>query len=407
MSFLQFMNLVPELQELVARNCEAHELLALAQTCSSLHGLAIRALYYDVDISVHNLPGYFPCFYGGTVDVLAQNPRAELGSRAQTCHKRQDMFVDALKLHPEHGQRVVRLTWTYFDRWDPVAEEFLNDEPLWVALQVLKAVKYLDFAVLTWQRELVPPPPLFPRAQHIRLLGEMSFAFVRAILLSSDPENFISLDLDNLQDYGEFHGGDFVNLADLSLIPEHEDDQGNPVVRHPGTMRGHLRRLEGRCRNLRRLSLRSVGNDDHRDAKWSQTIDEARYQEWAAFIHSTRFTLECLTIEQGLEPTQTNIGRCRPQRIHYGLPMEDRFIDHLLPTLLTGSFPKLKDLRVYGIGAPPRSEMVQAFRPKHPDIRGYVDEKLSAAFGPGVELEVREHATKRFYYHLNGATYDS
>ena len=313
------------------------------------------------------------------------------------------MFVESLKIHPEHGELVVRFTWTYFDRWDALAEEYLDDAPLWIALQLLQTVKYLDFGVLMFHREAVPPP-LFPRVQHIRLLGEMPWAFVRAILLSSDPANFVSLDLDNLQDGGEFHGGDFGNSADLSLTPELEDDEGNPVVRHPGTMRGHLRRLEGKCRNLRRLSLRSVGNDDYRDAKWSPVIDEARYQEWASFILSARFTLEYLTIEQGLEPTQTNIGRCRPHPISYGLPMEDRFINHLLPALLTGSFPRLKKLHVYGIGAPARSEMVQAFRPKHPDVRGFVEEKLLAAFGPRIELDVRESATKSFYYHHDIAT---
>lgn len=186
------------------------------------------------------------------------------------------MFVESLKVHPEHGKLVVRFTWTYFDRWDALAEEYLDDAPLWIALQLLQTVNYLDFGVLMFYREAVPPP-LFP--QHIRLLGEMPWAFVRAILLSSDPANFVSLDPDNLQDGGEFHGGDFGNSADLSLTPELEDDEGNPVVRHPGTMRGHLRRLEGKCRNLRRLSLRSVGNDDYRDAKWSPVIDEARYQE--------------------------------------------------------------------------------------------------------------------------------
>lgn len=237
----------------------------------------------------------------------------------------------------------------------------------------------------------------------------MSYAFVRAALLSSNPENWISLDVENLQDYGQFHDNDIYNMGDLSLIPEVDDDQGNPIVRHPGPMRGHLRRLEGRCGNLRRLILRSVGQDEEDNARWSPSIDEARYQEWASFILSTCLTLQCLTIEQGLEPTATNIADCRGRwgPFQYGLPMEDRFIDHLFPTLLSASFPKLKELHVYGIGCPPNKDMNRWSKPKHPDIRGYVNEKLSVAFGSGVELEVSEHATKSFHYRLEGGTYDS
>ncbi|KAG4415607.1 hypothetical protein IFR04_011276 [Cadophora malorum] len=403
MSFPQFMSLTPELQEQVADHCQAHELLALARTCSSLHVVALRALYFDVDISVHNLPGSFPSTRN-TVDILAENPHAELGYKTQECLKRQDMFVESLKSHPSYGQWVVRLTWTYIVRWDEDTGESVSDEPLWEALKLLSMVRYLDVASIACQRELVPPPPLFPRAKHIRLVGQMSFAFVRAILLSSDPTNFVSLDLDNLQDFGQFHGGDFVTGAYLSSIPELEDDQGNPTVRHPGTMRGHLLRLQGRCTNLRRLILRSVGNDEADDERWSPKLDEERYNEWATFLNSVSLTLEYLTIEQGLEPNPTNVVHCRPQECQYGRPMDIRFLEHFLPSLSTNFWPRLRQASVYGIGSLPRSHL-RNYATIEPDLVRRVSEDLSTRLGPLVLLDVQQSATKTFFYRDDGVMY--
>jgi len=373
-----------------------------------LHDIAIDALYYHVDISTHNLVGLFPTSYGTL--ALAENPDSNLKicDEVQHCLKRQDMFLRSLELRPEYGPRVNQFTWTYFSRCNPSNDQPVSDQPIWAALECLTSVKYLDFASMAWQRERDPPPALFPAAEHIRLTGQMSFAFVRALLCPTQAEHLVSLELNNLQDLGQFKEGvDFELMADLSQIPESEDDDGNSIVRHPGNMRTHLRRLEGRCSRLKSLCLRSVGNDDNRDRRWSPALDEARYQEWASFILSTRLTLECLTIEQGMEPTQSGIGRCRVQPAQYGRPMDDRFVDHLLPGLLEWSFPKLKQVYICGIGSSPRLEMVQNFRPKRPNLHQYIHEKLSVALGSGVELEVREHATKSFFYRRNGNVYES
>ncbi|KAG4438658.1 hypothetical protein IFR05_005839 [Cadophora sp. M221] len=405
MSFAQFMDLALELQEEVARNCEAHELSALAQTCSWLHGVAIRALYHHVDISTHNIAGLFPA---RNMFTLAENPIADLGDEIDHCIEKQRKFFRSMKLRPEYGAGVTRLTWTYFSQCSPTNDKPISDKPVWRALQCLTSVKYLDFASIAFQRERNPPPALFPVAEHIRLVGPMSFAFVRAILFSGQAERLVSLDLDNVLDIGQYkEGKDFKSMADLSLIPESEDSDGISVTRHPGNMRGHLKYLEGRCPRLKYLCLRSVGNDQEGDCRWSPAIDEARYDEWASFITSVRSSLEHLVVEQGLEPNQSEIGRCRPQPIQLGRPMDDRFLTHLLPALLAGGFEKLKGLQVYGIGARARPEVVQSYRPKYLQLCQDIHEKLLAALGAGVDLEVREHATKSFFYHLSGNTYDS
>ncbi|KAK0128298.1 hypothetical protein ONS95_000273 [Cadophora gregata] len=408
MSASKYLRLAPELQEQVMRSCEASELLALACSCKILNEIAIDALYYLVDISTHNLVGLFPTSYDTL--ALAENPDPHLLilDDVEKCLKRQELFIRSMELRPDYGAHVKKFTWTYFSRCDPSNDQPVSDQPTWVALERLTAVKHLDFASMAFQRELDPPPSLFPAAEHIRLTGQMSFAFVRAMLGPKQAEHLVSLELNNLQDLGQFREGENFELsADLSLIPESEDKDGNSVVRHPGNMRTHLKSIEGRCPRLKYLSLRSVGNDDNSDRRWSPAHDEARYQEWASFILSIRFTLERLTIEQGLEPTQTGIGRCLMQPVQYGRPMDDRFVDHLLPVLLDGEFLALQKIHIYGIGAAPRLEIVQKFKPKHHELHRNIHEKLSMALGSGVEIVVKEDATRSFFYRLNGETYDS
>ncbi|KAH7348386.1 hypothetical protein BKA65DRAFT_259758 [Rhexocercosporidium sp. MPI-PUGE-AT-0058] len=406
MSVPQFMNLVPELQEQIAHNCQACDLLALAQTCSSLHGSAMRALYYHVDISTHNIAGIFPA---RSMFALAENPIAELPDEIDRCISRQRMFIRSMRIHPEYGARVTRLTWTYFSLCSPTNDKPISDRPTWRAFECLTSVKYVDFASMAFQRERNPPPPLFPAAEHVRLAGPMSFAFVRAILLSGQPERFVSLDLDNVLDLGQYkEGRDFAGTADLSLIPESVDSYGNSITRHPGNMRGHLRHLEGRCPRLKYLCLRSVGNDEDGDDRWAPALDEARYDEWASFITSVRASLVHLVIEQGLEPNQTGMSYCRrPIPVQYGRPMDDRFLAHLLPALLTGGFSKLKEIHVFGIGADARAEIVPRYRPKALGLCQFVYENLLAVLGQDVEIEVQENATKTFFYRLSGNTYDS
>ncbi|KAH9204341.1 hypothetical protein DL95DRAFT_496954 [Leptodontidium sp. 2 PMI_412] len=383
MSFTQFMDLVPELQEQVVRNCEARELLVLAQTCSSIHGLAIRALYHHVDISTHHIAGLFQA---RNMFALAENPIAELPDEIDHCIQRQRMFVRSMKLRPEYGAGVTRLTWTYFSQCNPKNDKPISDKPMWRALQRLTSVKYLDFASIAFQRERDPPPALFPVAEHIRLIGPMSFAFVRAILFSGQAERLVSLDLDNVLDLGQYkEGKDFKSMADLSLIPESADSDGTSVTRHPGNMRGHLQHLVGRCPRLKYFVFGALATTRREIAGGRQLTMRQ-------------------VIEQGLEPNQTGIGRCRPHPIQLGRPMDDRVLNHLLPALLTRGFAKLKELRLYGIGANARPEIVQNYRSKCFNLCQDVHEKLLAALGPGVKLEVREHATKTFFYYLTGNT---
>lgn len=291
----------------------------------------------------------------------------------------------------------------------------------------LRSVQYLDFASKAFSQPYDPkiffvsrdmeqpddpgstyvlPPPLCPAAKHIRLAGQMSFAFVRAFLLSNQPAGIISLDLDNLQDLGQQREGWKLGTSlDLCLVPEREDLNVNRVLRHPGPMRGHLRRLEGRCTGLKRLILRSVGQDLSPDYTWSPIIDAARYQEWASFIKSVRHTLQHLTLEFGLAPEEDCVSQRPGSWYQYGRPMVDRFMDHLLPTLLTEHWPCLTKIEIYGIGAPPR-QWITKFSSKYTALAQTVEKRLQESLGARVVVDVREYATKNFFHRDHG-TYDS
>lgn len=284
----------------------------------------------------------------------------------------------------------------------------VSEEPTWEAFKLLPNVKYLDFASLASQREHIVPPPLFPRVTHLRLLGQMSWNFLRAFTSALNPSQLISLEFDNLQDFGQMSEGEDLDWStDLSKLRECEDTEGNPIVRHPGAMRGHLRLLAGKCSGLKSLCLRSVGNDDDRVGRWSPTLDTERYNEWALFIKSVQPTLENLTIEQGLEFDNKSTLHCRPQPLQVGRPMDARFTSTILPVLIEGYWPCLKRMTIMGIGSRPR-QVVKSFLPTESTTATHMKDQLAASAQlRNVLLEVREVATKTFFYRISEPTYDS
>ncbi len=55
---------------------------------------------------------------------------------------------------------------------------------------------------------------------------------------------------------------DYADFADLSHVPETDDESSRPLVRISGPMRGHLSPYIGKLTNLEHLRLRTVGQDD-------------------------------------------------------------------------------------------------------------------------------------------------
>ncbi|KAF8861390.1 hypothetical protein BDZ45DRAFT_740456 [Acephala macrosclerotiorum] len=142
---------------------------------------------------------------------------------------------------------------------------------------------------MAYRRERMIPKAWLPTIEHLRLVGQMSFAFTRRFLDTIDPAKLVSLEFDNLQDFGQLEDGVEYQVDNLLNHPlESEDSSGNPIIRRPGVMRGNLRLLQGRCTNLKNLSLRSVGSDHEWDSSWLAEKDEARYKEWGSFIDSVK-----------------------------------------------------------------------------------------------------------------------
>ncbi|KAE8445145.1 hypothetical protein EG329_013747 [Mollisiaceae sp. DMI_Dod_QoI] len=377
MSFSQFTILPLELQEEILKKCTPNEQLDFARTSKRSHNLIIPLLYRNLDFSVHNRPGLFRGQY--CTLVHADNPLMDEDTMREECVHKQQLFFNVLRLHPDYGGHVVRLSWTHFSSLDWESRQ-VSEVPTWNAFRLLPNVKYLDFASLAIQRECVAPPLLFPRVTHLRILGQMSFAFVRAFTDSLDPAQLILLEFDNLQDFGQLREGeDLEILTDLAMLPESNDSEGNSIIRHPGSMRGHLRRLEGKCPSMKYLYLRSVGNDWTMDRQWSSAIDAARYKEWASFIDSVRPTLEVLVIEHGLEVESANILHCRPAPVQVGRPMDERFLEYILPILIQGEWPCLKQMKILGVGSRPKN-LVGGFFPEDMAIALYVKMKLLASY---------------------------
>lgn len=178
-------------------------------------------------------------------------------------YERQQAFIQTLTQHPEYGRYVESFTWAYHTAYDPDYvpnrdsddpedyDERLREGPMWSAFQTLCRVKSLDFHSTSWEREQVTPL-LFLSTTSIRLGVQISFPLLMSFL-RIDPAQMVSLEFDSLQDLGQLR--DRTDLpADVDLAVTSESSEPNGT-RHSGCMRGHLRRLEGRCSNLQHLTL--------------------------------------------------------------------------------------------------------------------------------------------------------
>jgi hypothetical protein len=202
---------------------------------------------------------------------------------------------------------------------------------------------------------------------------------------------------------------DIVSLCIVHpLFSETEDEDGYPLLRHDGPMRGHLRPLLNGFENLRRLFIRTVGQDDSTDQYYLASREKARYEEIAMFISSTAGTLETLVFEQGIiqegDLSLSTVGD--PRRVHQvGRPMDTYFLEFIHPIFLSTEWKKLKKITIRGVGGKPRGLNgwrippvgFRTWEQYDPAILETAEHNLRTSLGEGVLLEWEPEVGKTFY----------
>ncbi|KAI9752610.1 MAG: hypothetical protein M4579_005558 [Chaenotheca gracillima] len=397
-----------ELLEWIMRYMSSPDLLSLCLASCTTYEVGLPILNRNVDVSNHNDKGLFRSYYP-KIKVESENlDRALTDAERESLHRRQESLVERLLDHPERGADIRSLTWT-LRTWDNIdereyAEDPETEEDMWKAFQTMRNVQTVDIASVLYARELKAPPPLFASATSIRLLGQMSHVMARSILRSVDPSKLTTLVLDNVQDFGQKSEGVDLDASN----PERKKEsmyKGRPDCRFPGPMRSHLYPLVGKCTTLRHLSLHSIGQEAPWDSnRWGIEREVNRYKEWAAFINSVKPSLETLSLEQGVVPVRKDAGFCRTTdtRMKAGYPqnppapMDERFIQYILPVLKTGPWPKLEAMTLLGVWRSPTSE-----EDRHAAVA-----QLQNALGPHVLLKTAASASKTFYFPFHGHPYD-
>ncbi|KAF8856236.1 hypothetical protein BDZ45DRAFT_745673 [Acephala macrosclerotiorum] len=395
MAFRAFSTLAAELQQLVLQHCEVADLLHLACTSRSIHILVVPVMYRHIDLSYHNDGGLFMDKYGDRM-VLGNNPDRDLGDLYDAMQRRQEMFITAINRSPSYGEYVASLTWTYQWKYEEADEA---ERSMWQAFHSMNRVKLLDICSMDKEGHIVIPPPLFPSATKIRIGGRMSYAFFRAIV--SFPGNIEALYIDNVQGLGQVADGiQLYHLGSMNEVTETDGEDYIPVTRHAGPMRGHLQVLAGHCWKLRSLRIRSVGQDNYPDVRWSEQREKARYEEVANFIESVKPTLVSLILDYGTEPDKPYTMPCRGVQghEHVGRPMDGRFIKYTIPTLSRGPWPNLSTLTIRGIGGTPTQTAIHSYYiPEDQSTFTVAKDGLREGLGKEVTLFWERENTRSFY----------
>ena len=370
-------------------------LMHLAKTCRLYFLRALPHLYQDIDLSTHNRPPIEdPNFSDGRLMFADQQPLQPVPS---WMIERQHSFITSLINYPERGQYVESFSWTLLFAIEvgrPSAEDIPPAIPIapsetstWDVFQTLTQVKFLDFASLStyhYPYTTQHPQTLFPSATSIRLLGVMPRSLPKSILNSINPFNLTHLALDDLQDWGSTENGQPMTANESSMLGTDDVEAQNPYSRQiivfPGPMYGILDNHIARgLTALRSLHLRKAGHRDSLYDAFSATDDTAVYREWAAFLQldDIQATLEELVLEQGIVQRALR-GSCR--RGSFTRPMDRRFIDIVLPVLLTARWKCLRRFDLQGVGL---------------DLSYGTEKELRLRLGPGVHYTRRLTIAKK------------
>lgn len=371
--------------------------------------VCLLRLYRHIDISCHNDPGLWASLRPGHL-VFPDNPHRLLDDEEPRLRRRQDCFLQTMSANPSFATYVYTFTWTFIPWWEDEAEELHVDlTPTWSILASFDNVRRVDFVSLAQQRDGLSPTHIFLSVKSLRIGGQMSHAMVTSIMSSFDPAALTSLELDNLQDFGHVSGNmPMPRNTDLSSVPETRDENGVPILQHPGPMRGYLHLLRGKCTALKRLVMRTVGQERTPDHSFSEVKDLERYQQWADFIDSVRLSLEVLEIDQGLEADDPQAEPpCRRIPVGDMRPMDTRFIATILPVLTRKPWPRLVNMSVRGIGGKRSFWITKGDESLtiSQDERENITSRIKAAIPATASLSVEPDAQKTYFHRFLDATY--
>ena len=361
-----------EIVALIFDFCEYKTLLNLSETCKSLQQESVLARrYHKIDVSVHNI-GQMANADGRNITYYwsdACPPKFDVEKLA----RKQHAFLSDILTRPYVASLVQDFTWTLRSQCDPdqhrsdllLRDAIYPDTHIWTAFQKLSNVKRLDLAchLNDWHWDYLRQPPdiLFPAATSARLSGIMYRQTVEVIFRSIDLSCLDHLDLDNLQDPGRSHDRypfHRPKWADLNhpWPPQEMDD-----IKFPGTMRGILPSLQGRCTRLRSFAFRKSGWWVHFN-RFSLAQDQQCYHEVASFLSSVGPTLETFSYEQGVsegidEAFVRHVGRAQRRGVRL-LPREsmrpmDIYFKAITTTLLHADWPVMRELSITGVRMDP------------------------------------------------------
>lgn len=268
-------------------------------------------------------------------------------------------------------QRLIQeFSWTIstsHEDYTNMEEGFSESQPPWNAFRMMSSLRKIHV-----KSDLCPVdrsylqciPPFHFGSSHpleIKLAGDLDVALVRSILQSSALPTLRTLQLDNVRDPGHYNGTYPFRHQDICDVPcssrfVHQDCDD---YRFNGNIRGILPSIEHSCHGLEKFHYRKSG--------WCFIIsgfsvknDERCYRELASFLSNTSSRLEHIVIEQSVpagfveaarQGTSDGLPRryrgWPPQKFK---PMDERFVSLVWPTLLENSWPKLKSLKIVGVG---------------------------------------------------------
>ena len=206
------------------------------------------------------------------------------------------------------------------------------------------------------------PTDWFQSVTGVRLVGHMQYGLAKLILNAFNPVTLECLCLDMVQDRKITNHYDCTVLGDMA-------EDGRIIA--AGVLSGRLTTLTGRCKALRTLTVRRIGESGS-GSGWHAGADEAFYTEWASFVCSVRGTVEKFTFEHW------------PRKCH-GMPpatekMDRRFRRIVRQAIISGNWPCLTTTELGGV-----------VRPHGQDKNEPITE-LKAALGEDVTIVVSEYA---------------
>ncbi|TGO63229.1 hypothetical protein BCON_0014g00180 [Botryotinia convoluta] len=399
----------------------------LSQTSRDMYERTVPIMYRHVNISSHQTT---------SDDLIDLRGFLYISPQHEDNVRRQNAFIDTILRLPTLGNFVSSLTWTIFPRQYSYKQQCVDHTKMWEAWKLLVRVKRLDIYSLAgdWKDfvefpapavyqdyfgpSAIIPPAVFSEATFIRIGGLMPYTYFRACL--STPSIVASLEMENLQ--GLLQPKDGCLLFVHVVIPrdidddfwrnhtkyeETEDENGIPVLRHGGPMRGHLQPLVGKFVQLKHLKISTVGREVSRDVRWSETREKTRYSEMANFIESVAPTLVTFAFEQGvgLEPLEMwqmeshdYTSTLRQSR----RPMDDYFFEFIIPALLGGTWSQLRRFSIRGVCGNVRFETRRLLRyvnftPETPEILESAMDQLRSVMSNSVEFTL-ERETQRVFH---------